>query len=330
MRYNNLGDTNLKVSAITFGAWAIGGWMWGGADKDDAIEAIYKSYDLGITSIDTAPVYGFGRSEEIVGEAIKGKRNKFQLFTKYGLSWYSKKGVYHFDSKDQNGNVIPIYKYASKERIIKECEDSMKRLGIDYIDLYQIHWPDNSTPLEETFEAIYYLQKQGKIKVAGVSNYNTKLFKEANQIMNIVTNQVPYSMVQRQIENDLIPYCVQENKGILAYSPLQRGLLTGKITEDYKFKNGDHRPSTPHFKLENLKKTNNFLSKIKPIANENGCTLAQLVILWTLSRPAIASVLVGARNAEQAAENAKAIDYKLSEFDLKFINSELEKLILDV
>lgn len=330
MIYNTLGNSDIKVSAITFGAWAIGGWMWGGTDKADALKAINSSYDFGITTIDTAPVYGFGLSEEIVGEAIKGRRDRFQILTKYGLSWYSKKGVHHFDSEDENGNAIHIYKYASKERIIKECEDSLKRLGTDYIDLYQIHWPDDSTPLEETFEAIQSLQKQGKIRAAGVCNYSLELFKRTNEHTDIVTNQVHFSMVQRKIEQDLMPFCEETNKGVIAYSPLQRGLLTGKITENYKFNKGDNRPDTAYFRSDNLRRTNIFLSKIKAIADDKGCTLSQLVINWTLSRPAMATVLVGARNAKQASENAKAIDYKLTESDLTFINDELDKLVLDI
>ena len=153
MEYRQLGESDVKASAITFGAWAIGGWMWGGADRKDAIEAIKASYDHGVTSIDTAPAYGQGLSEEIVGEAIRGiPRDKVQILTKFGLRWNIKKGEYYFSSKDNNGNDIDMYRFASKESVIKECEDSLKRLNIDYIDLYQIHWPDNTTPITEQWK----------------------------------------------------------------------------------------------------------------------------------------------------------------------------------
>lgn len=169
MNYKKLGDTDLELSEITFGAWAAGGWMWGGTDMGDAITAIRDSYDLGVTSIDTAPIYGQGTSEEIVGEAIKGiARDKVQLLTKYGMRWDLKKGDFSFSSKNNNGEDIDIYKYAAKESIIKECEDSLKRLGTDYIDLYQIHWPDKTTAIEESMEAVAKLIEQGKVRYAGV------------------------------------------------------------------------------------------------------------------------------------------------------------------
>jgi aryl-alcohol dehydrogenase-like predicted oxidoreductase len=155
MEYRKLGETDLAVSAITFGAWAAGGWMWGGNDDMEAINAMKAAYDLGITSIDTAPIYGQGKSEELVGQAIKElPRDKVQILTKYGMRWDLTKGTFGFKSKDNAGNDLDIYKYAGKESIIKECEDSLKRLGTDYIDLYQIHWPDESTPIAETMEAI--------------------------------------------------------------------------------------------------------------------------------------------------------------------------------
>ena len=317
------------VSEITFGAWAIGGWMWGGANDKESLEAISQSYDLGINTIDTAPAYGFGHSEELVGKAIAGRREQFVILTKFGLSWYSDKGAFHFDTKDKDGNPVKMYKYGGRERIIKECEDSLRRLGTDYIDLYQIHWPDPTTSIEETYEAIDQLVKQGKIRAAGVCNYSRDLMIEANKVTDIVTNQVPYSMVLRDIEKELMPWCVNNGKGIIAYSPLQRGLLTGKITEDYQFNEGDHRPGTPYFKRENIKRTNIFLEKIKPLATEKGCTLTQLVINWTLAQPAIATVLVGARNGVQASENALANAYSLTSEEISLINSHLDDLVLE-
>ena len=178
MEYRQLGESNLKVSAITFGAWAIGGWMWGGAERKDALEAIRVSIDHGVTSIDTAPIYGQGLSEEIVGEAIKGQqRDQLQILTKFGMRWDLDKGTLAFKSKDNSGKDIDIYKYAGKESVIQECDDSLKRLGTDYIDLLQIHWADVTTPIEETYEAVLRLKEQGKIREAGVCNYNVEQTK---------------------------------------------------------------------------------------------------------------------------------------------------------
>ncbi|MAZ27244.1 MAG: aldo/keto reductase [Cytophagaceae bacterium] len=329
MKYNKLGNTDLEISEITFGAWAAGGWMWGGSERNDAVEAMITAYDLGVTSIDTAPIYGQGNSEEIVATAIKNiPRHKLQILTKYGLKWDGDDGQFYFKSKKNNGRDIDIYKCAGKESIIKECEDSLKRLGTDYIDLYQIHWPDPTTPIDETMEAVSRLIDQGKVKYAGVCNYNAAEMKEAESTINIASNQVPYSMVNRGIEDDVIPYCIEHNKGILAYSPLQRGLLTGKMKPGHEFEEGDHRQDLYFFKDENIKRTDAFLQKIKPIAKDKGVTLAQLVIRWTLEQPGITVALVGARNAKQAGQNAKAGNLQLTHEEVKTIDNALDGLEL--
>jgi aryl-alcohol dehydrogenase-like predicted oxidoreductase len=322
MEYRKLGNSDLEVSAITFGAWAAGGWMWGSTDRNDAINAIKAGYDLGMTSIDTAPVYGQGESEEIVGEAIKNiPRDKVQILTKFGMRWDLKKGNLAMQSKDNDGNKIDIYKYAGKESIIYECEQSLKRLGTDYIDLYQIHWPDTTTPIDETFEAVSRLVEQGKVRFAGVCNYNAQQMEEASKSINLVSNQIPFSMVTRGIEEETVPYCIKNNKSILAYSSMERGLLTGKITPDYKFEDGDHRATLPHFQADFVKKTNVLLDKIKPIADDHKASLSQLVLKWTIEREGITIALAGARNAKQSSQNAKASDLKLSKEELASIDN---------
>jgi len=329
MKYRKLGDTNFSLSEVTFGAWAAGGWMWGGTERKDAVRAIRDSYALGVTSIDTAPIYGQGTSEEIVGEAIKGlSRDSIQILTKYGMRWDLKKGDFAFKSKKNNGEDIDIYKYAGKESIIKECEDSLKRLGTDYIDLYQIHWPDSTTAISESMEAVGRLIEQGKVRYAGVCNYNAEQMAEAERSLEIISDQVPYSMVKRSIEQELVPYCVNHKKAILAYSPLERGLLTGKIKPGHVFAPGDHRQEVSFFKQENLKTIGEFLDLLRPIAAEKHLTLGQLVLLWTLEQPGITIALVGARNSEQAIENAKAIDSKLSKEEIAIISGYLENLKL--
>lgn len=329
MRYTTLGDTNLKLSVVTFGAWAAGGWMWGGTEQNDAEEAILTSYDLGVTSIDTAPAYGQGLSEEIVGEAVKNiPRDKVQILTKFGVRWDTDKGNFAFKSRDNDGNPINVHRYSGKESIIKECEQSLRRLRTDYIDLYQIHWPDTTTPIEESMEAVSLLKEQGKIREAGVCNYNAGQMEAAEKVVNIASNQVPYSMLQREIEAEVIPYCQANKKGILAYSPLQRGILTGKMKPGHTFSEGDTRADEQFYTDENIRRVNEFLDSVRPIAIEKGASLAQLVISWTLSQPGISVALVGARNPQQATDNAKAADMELTDDELSQINTKLEKLEL--
>lgn len=311
MQYRQLGDSPVKVSAITFGAWAIGGWMWGGADARDAVAAIRTALDLGITSIDTAPIYGFGLSEELVGEALAGvDRSQVQILTKYGMRWDSTEGTLAMTSQDADGKPVPIHKFAGKQSVIRECEDSLRRLRTDYIDLYQIHWPDVTTPIDETMEAVARLIEQGKVLASGVSNYSAEQMAIAERTLKQASNQVPYSMVERSIEAGLVPYCLEHHRSILAYSPLQRGLLTGKIGNDYSFEPGDHRPNTRHFRPDNRQKVNAFLDQIRPIADSHDATLGQLVINWTTRQPAVATALVGARNPQQVRENAKALAFE--------------------
>ena len=329
MEYRKLADSNLELSVITFGAWAAGGWMWGGTERGEAINAIKEAYHAGVTSIDTAPIYGQGLSEEIVGEAIKDiQRDKVQILTKFGMRWDLEKGNLAMHSKDNSGKAIDIYKYAGKESIIKECEHSLKRLGTDYIDLYQIHWPDTTTPIQESMEAVARLIEQGKVRHAGVCNYDAAQMEEAAQYLNLVSNQVPYSMVKRDIEKETVPYCVEKGKSILAYSPLERGLLTGKMKPGYKFAADDHRAGIYFFKDENLQKVNAFLEKILPIAEEKNASLSQLVLKWTIEQPGITIALAGARNAQQAINNAAAADIRLSQEEIDQITAHLNELSL--
>jgi aryl-alcohol dehydrogenase-like predicted oxidoreductase len=329
MEKRQLGTSGVQASVITFGAWAIGGWLWGGADRKEALEAIRVSIEHGVTSIDTAPAYGQGLSEEITGEAIYGMdRSKIQILTKFGLRWDTTEGSLFFRSKDNMGKSLDINALASRKSIIYECENSLKRLNTDYIDLYQIHWPDNTTPMDETMDALQQLIQQGKIRAAGVSNYSASQMAEAEKTVSLASNQVPYSMLVRDIEKVVIPYAMRHNKAIIAYSPLQRGLLTGKIKPGHQFNEGDSRMGNVFYSEENIIRVNHFLDKLKPLAREKQATLGQLVIRWTLEQSGITIVLVGARNAEQAIENAQAADIQLSAENLDFISDELAKLRL--
>lgn len=327
MEYRKLGNTDLKLSVITHGAFAIGGNMWGGNNKQDSINSILASLDHGVSAIDTAPFYGFGLSEKLVGEAIKARdRSTIQLLTKFGLVWDGSnkgKGVFFFDA-EEDGKKIPVYQYAGQDNIIKEVEESLKRLGTDYIDLLQLHWPDQTSPIGETMEALEKLIKQGKIRAAGVSNYSTSQLKEATTTFPPASNQVPYSMLNREIEKELVPHAIANNIGIIAYSPMERGLLSGKYFRDGKLKEDDHRHG--YFAQFNLDKVQDLVQTLEPIAMDKQATLSQLVLRWTSLQTGITAVLAGARNAQQARENALAAQINLSAEDLKTINNALGKL----
>lgn len=327
MEYRKLGNTALELSAITYGSFAIGGNMWGGNEKEDSIASVHASLDHGVTSIDTAPFYGFGLSEEMIGEAIKGKdRSKIQLLTKFGLVWDGSnqgKGEFFFDASD-NGKTIPVYKFASKANIIKELEESLKRLGTDYIDLLQIHWPDSTTAISETMEALEMLIQQGKIRAAGVCNYSVDQLKEASATLTLASNQVSYSMLNRSIEHDLVPYALENQTGIIAYSPMERGLLTGKYLTENTLKQDDHRNG--YFSQFDLEKVKSLIATLQPIAQNKGVTVAQLVLRWTTLQPAITVVLAGARNAAQSIANAQAMDINFTAEERTLIDNELSKL----
>jgi len=330
MEYRQLGNSKVKVTSTILGTWAIGGWLWGGTDDEAAIAAIRKAVDLGMTSIDTAPVYGFGHSEELIAKALEGRRDKVQLLTKYGLRWDLPEGAAHMKTTDSVGKEASVVKHAGKESVLKEVEDSLRRLKTDRIDLYQCHWPDESTPFEETMKAIDQLLKQGKILAAGVSNFSPEQMDCCRKVVELASDQPPYSMVKRDIEKDVIPYCVEHNIAVIVYSPLQRGLLTGKVDMNRTFPPDDGRSMSPYFKPENRRRVIDFLAKIKPIADGHNVTLAQLAINWTIHRPGITAALVGARNPRQAEENAGATAFTLTDEETKTINDLLDELHLEL
>jgi aryl-alcohol dehydrogenase-like predicted oxidoreductase len=310
------------VTPIAFGAWAIGGWMWGGADEQEALLAIRTAHEAGMTTIDTAAVYGFGKSEELVGKAMQGiPRSSYQLLTKFGLNWKTSDGEFYFDTKDEKGKALKVYRWANPKKVIEECEDSLRRLKTDYIDLYQIHWPDPTTPIHDTFEAVNKLIQQGKVRAAGVCNYNAQQANEALETIPLVSNQVPYSLINRDIEKEVIPQAQEHNMSIIAYSPLQRGLLTGKIKPGHQFNEGDTREGNRFYSDENIRRTNELLNQIKPIAEKHNATVGQVVINWTLHQPGITCALVGARNEQQVIDNIKAVSFDLTIEEINFITS---------
>jgi aryl-alcohol dehydrogenase-like predicted oxidoreductase len=330
MEYRQLGGSKVKVSAVTLGTWAIGGWMWGGTDDEKAVEAIRAAVDAGVTSIDTAPMYGFGHSEKVVGQAIAGRRDKVKLLTKYGMRWDLEEGQFWFKTKMPDGSQVPVHRCAKAHSVIEECERSLKRLGTDRIDVFQCHWRDNTTPVAETMKAVDKLLKDGKILAAGVSNFSVEEIEAAAKVVPLASDQPPYSMLRRDIEADVLPYCREHNIGLVVYSPLHLGLLTGKVTMDRQFTGDDQRANSPYYRPANRRKVLDFLEQIRPIAEGHGATLAQLVINWTIHRPGITCALVGARNPQQAVENAGAAGFKLTAEETARIDEALDGVKLDL
>jgi len=326
MEYRTLGQTDLEVSAVIFGAWAIGGWFWDGTDDDLAIKAIHTAIDSGVNCIDTAPMYGMGHSEIVVGRALKDISEKIIVATKCGLVWYRTDGEYFFDTKDNEGKECSVYRVLKKDSIIEECEKSLQRLGVEVIDLYQCHWPDKTTPLDETMDAMLTLKQQGKIRAIGVSNFTAGMMATCLKHGRLDSCQPKYSLLSREPEEEILPFCREHNIGVICYSPMEQGMLTGKVTMDREFKGDDNRQRKPWFQLHNRKRALEALEKIKPIAEKYGVTLAQLSVNWIISQPGVTAAIVGARNPDQARENAKAADFKLSDEDIQNIRDVFEAL----
>lgn len=312
MQKRQLGNNGPELTLIGFGAWAIGGpWQfgWGKVDDNVSIQAIHAALDNGINWIDTAAVYGFGHSEKVVAKAVKGIRDKVFIATKCGLV------------NDGKGDAINNNSPAS---IRKELEESLIRLETDIIDLYQIHWPDPNVPVEDSWATMVQLQKEGKIRFIGVSNFDIPLLEKCMSIAQVQSLQPPYSMLKRDYEESILPYCLKNNIGVVAYSPMQAGLLSGKFDIN-KLTEDDWRRKNFFFKGPFLSRALSLVEKLRPIAKKSGKTVGQLAIAWVLKNPAITSAIVGARTAEQCRENIKAADYILSEDEMGEINKYLEE-----
>ncbi|AKR48373.1 MULTISPECIES: aldo/keto reductase [Acetobacter] len=300
------------ASRIALGTWAIGGSMWGGADDANASKTIDEALELGINMIDTAPVYGFGHSEEVIGKALEGRRGRVILATKVGLNW-------------QDGKV---FRDSRPARIEEEVEKSLSRLRTDYIDLYQVHWPDTRTPFEETARALENLVKSGKVKALGLSNFSPAQMDEFRKFAPVSAVQPPYNLFEREIERDVLPYAEKNNLVVLAYGPLCRGLLSGRMTADRKFEGDDLRKTDPKFQQPRFGQYLQAVEDLKAIANKYGKSMLALAIRWVLDRgPTIA--LWGARKPEQIAGVDDAFGWKLDAEDMKAIDAILAKDIKD-
>ena len=332
IKSRQLGSSSVSVSPVIFGAWAIGGWMWGGNEESESIAAIRASIDAGANTLDTAAIYGMGYSEELVGKALTGiSRDKVVIATKCGMRWDDPKGEGSdpWPQKDTNGRDLIIRKNARAHSIVYECENSLKRLKTDYIDLYQIHWPDVSTPVEESFAAMESLRKQGKARAIGVSNYDVAWMHKAKAVGQLASLQPPYSLLQRGIETEILPFCRKENIGVIVYSPMERGLLTGNVGPDRQFPAGDHRSRHKLFSRENRQRVLAALETIRPIADQHKASFAQLVINWTFMEPGVTAAIVGARNPEQAKHNAGAMAITLSPAERAAIRQAFDNIAAD-
>ncbi len=315
MRTRQLGYADLKLTTVGLGTWAMGGpWQfgWGPQDDDEAIAAISASLEAGINWIDTAPVYGLGHSEELVGKALKQTNQKPIIATKCSLLWNDKR------------EKVSCLKAQS---IRRECHDSLERLGIETIDLYQIHWPEPEKDIEQAWEEMARLAAEGKIRYLGVSNFNVEQIKRLQKIHPVASLQPPYSMLHREVEGELLAYCAQNDIGVVAYSPMQRGLLTGKFSPERlaSLPIDDHRRRNPDFHEPQFTATMELVEQLKPIAERNGRTLAQLSISWVLRRPEVTSAIVGARRPGQIIETAPASDWNLSQEDIE----EIQRLLIE-
>jgi len=317
LEYIEINGTNLVSSRIALGTWAIGGWMWGGTDEKESIRTIHAALDQGINLIDTAPIYGYGRSEEIVGEALHqfGRRESIILATKVGLDW-------------TNGK---IERNSTRQRILQELEDSLRRLQTDYLDIYQVHWPDPLVPVEETAAVLRELYEQGKIRAIGVSNYSREEMTRFETIAPLHTVQPPYNLFERQIEHDVLPFAFGHGITTLTYGALCRGLLSGAMRIDRQFGNGDMRKTIdPKFQPPHFAEYLNAASKLDAFALENyGKRVIHLAVRWLLDQPGVGVALWGARRPQQLAPIREVIGWSLGNSDFAAIDAILHENIHD-
>ncbi|MDR0336549.1 MAG: aldo/keto reductase [Planctomycetaceae bacterium] len=330
MKYRFLGTTNIRASVIGLGTYPLGGWMWGGTDASAAVRTIQTAIDCGINLIDTAPMYGYGLAEEIVGNAIHDRRSQVVVATKCGIvwdteDWASGKGELHFYA-DENGltqkaNHYRFYRYLKPESIIREVEASLKRLRTDYIDLLQTHAQEHTTPIEETMAALEKLRDQGKVRAIGSSNVTRTQLESYCHSGTLDSTQEPYSFINRSVEeNGILETCHLNQVSLLAYAPLEQGLLTGTLRPDFQYPEGDFRKSNSRFVAENVNRMNVALERLKPIQEQHNFSVSQLMLAWVVSRYEKMHVLCGMRNQKRIEENVKAGTVILSENEMQLMD----------
>ena len=316
MEFVNIPGTSIRASRIALGTWAIGGWMWGGSDEREAIKTIHAALDRGINLIDTAPVYGFGRSEEIVGKALamEGRRKGAIIATKAGLDWK--------DGKP--------FRDARKTRIVEEVENSLRRLQTYVIDLYQVHWPDPNTPIAEVAEAMDALHRAGKIRAIGVSNFSPAQMDEFRKVAPLHAAQPPYNLFEREIDRDVLPYCRDRDIALLAYGSLCRGLLSGRMSEASAFSGDDLRKSDPKFQAPRFAQYLTAVKQLDRLAKERfGKRVIHLAVRWVLDRNKMNIALWGARRADQLSPIGDALGWQIDSQVMAEIDQILRKSIKD-
>jgi aryl-alcohol dehydrogenase-like predicted oxidoreductase len=316
MEFVDIPGTSLRVSRIALGTWAIGGWMWGGSDETDAIRTIHAALDRGINLIDTAPVYGFGHSEEIVGKALAagGRRQRALIATKVGLDWTGSRP----------------FRNTRKDRIVREIEDSLRRLQTDVIDLYQVHWPDPNTPIEEVAEAMGALHRAGKIRAIGVSNFSPAQMDAFRKVAPLHTAQPPYNLFERAIEQDVLPYCQTNRIAVLAYGSLCRGLLSGRMSASSRFTGDDLRKSDPKFQSPRFEQYLAAVEQLDHLAKQRfGKRVIHLAARWVLDRNGMNVALWGARRAEQLSPVADVLGWRIDGDAMAEIDRILRDTIKD-
>ena len=317
MDFVRISRTEIETSRIALGTWAIGGWMWGGTEEQQAVNTIRTALDLGINLIDTAPVYGFGKSEEFVGRALAeyGNRDQVIIATKAGLEW------------DDKGRVV---RNSSRQRILAEIGDSLRRLRTDYIDIYQIHWPDPATPFRETAETMQDLYMGGKIRAIGVSNYTPQHMDAFRKYSELHTSQPPYNLFERKIEDNILPYCIDNDITTLVYGPLCRGLLTGRMQKETEFLGDDLRKIDPKFRQPRYDQYLKAVARLDEYARKNfGKGVLHLAIRWLLDRPGVNIAIWGARRPDQLDPVSDTLGWKLDNSSMEAIDEILKETVID-
>lgn len=325
MLMREIGKTGVMASAVGFGTWAVGGGIiWGERDDDLAVRAIHEALDAGINLIDTAPVYGFGHSEEVVGRALKGRRDKVIVTTKCGLTWEGDQGSFFYSREGYT-----VLKNLSRAEVIRGCEESLRRLQTDYIDVFMTHWqsiPPFVTPISETMDALLQLKKEGKIRAIGASNVSVDQLKEYMSLGEVALVQEKYSMLDRRIEEEIMPFCEESGISIQAYSPLEQGILTGRFTMDTVLSENDVRNRSDHYKPENRQRIIGMLEGWRPLCEKYRCSMSSLVIAWTAAQSERFIVLCGSRKPEHARDNVQGGNIALDWEDLEKMRGDLLKI----
>ncbi|PQZ69387.1 aldo/keto reductase [Achromobacter sp. MYb9] len=316
MNITTLGASGIECETVGLGTWAMGGWMWGGGDDAAAIDAIRASVDTGVRLIDTAPAYGLGHAERLVGTALQGRRHQAVIATKCGLVWHTQQGTHFFDEDGK-----PVHRHLGRASIFHEVEQSLGRLQTDYIDLYITHWQDSGTPVAETMGALLDLKRQGKIRAIGISNATPETLAEYLRHGPVDAIQERYSLIDRDIESTLLPPCQEHGVASLGYSSLALGLLAGPIDPSRQFTGDDQRAGNPRFSAANRAKLKAFFDALAPLRQRLDCSYAQLMIAWTTRNGGVSTALCGARTPAQAIQNARAANLTLDPTALAAIDT---------